>query len=117
MAKFYGAIGYGETVESRPGVWEDVITEKFYYGDVLRNTRKLEEGEGLNKNLTINNSISIVADPYINNHFHNIRYVQWMGARWTISNIEVKPDTPRLILRIGEVYNGPTPKPEPEPTP
>lgn len=107
MAKFYGKIGYGATVEKAPGVWEDVITEISYFGDVIRNTRRLQEGEFVNDNLSVNNSISIVADAYANKHFFAIRYVEWMGALWTISDVEVQ--SPRLLLRLGGVYNGPTP--------
>ena len=106
MAKFYGAIGYGETVETAPGVWEDVIVEHKYYGDVLRNTRRLEDGERLNNDISVSNSISVMADAYANNHFFAIRYVEWQGARWVVTDVEVQ--TPRLILRIGGVYNGPT---------
>lgn len=107
MAKFYGAIGYGESVETAPGVWEDVITERNTRGDVLRVTRKLESGESVNDDISINNSISIVADAYTNGHINAMRYIWWQGARWKIVGIEVA--SPRLILRIGGVYNGPTP--------
>lgn len=107
MAKYFGEIGYAETVEIRPGVWEDVITERRYYGDIVRNTRRLQDGEGLNPDITVQNSISVVADPYANNHFFAIRYIRWAGALWTVSDVEVK--SPRLILRLGGVYNGPTP--------
>lgn len=106
MTKFYGVIGYGETVETSPGVWVDQITERSYYGDVVKNTRRLKEGEGLNNDLSVGNSISVVADAYANNNFHNIRYIQWAGARWTVSEVEVM--RPRLLMRLGEVYNGPT---------
>lgn len=106
MAKFYGEIGYGENVETSPGVWTDVIVERSLYGDVIRNTRKLQDGENLNANLSVNNSISVVADAYANEHFFAIRYVKWAGALWTISEVEVQ--SPRLILRLGEIYNGPT---------
>lgn len=106
MAKFYGSIGYGESAEIRPGVWEDVITEKKYFGDVVRNTRKSQEGENLNNDLSVGNSISIVADAYANEHFFAIRYVQWAGALWTVSDVEVQ--SPRLLLRLGGVYHGPT---------
>lgn len=107
MAKFYGAIGYGESVESTPGVYTDTITEYNYYGDVVRNTRKLEEGDQLNNNIRVGNSISIVADAYANEHFFAIRYIVWAGTRWTVSDVEVQ--SPRLLLRLGGVYNGPTP--------
>lgn len=106
MAKFYGAIGYGETVETAPGVWEDVIVEHNYYGDVLRNTRRLDDGEKLNNDISVGNSISIMADAYANNHFFALRYVEWQGALWVVTDVEVQ--TPRLILRLGGVYNGPT---------
>lgn len=106
MAKFYGQIGYGETLETAPGVWEDTIVEYPYYGDVIRNTRKLSEGESLNNDLSVGNSISIVADAYANEHFFAIRYIQWAGALWTVSDVEVQ--SPRLLLRLGGVYNGPT---------
>jgi len=105
MAKFYGIIGYSVTEETSPGVWTESITERNYYGDVIRNTRRWQPGEGLNDNLTINNIISIVADPFAYKHFHAIRYIKWMGASWKIDNIEVQ--RPRLILTIGGVYNGP----------
>jgi len=106
--KFCGEVGYGETAETSPGsgVWEDTITEVKYFGDVIRNTRRSSEGETLNNDLSVNNSISIVADQYANEHFFAIRYVKWMGTPWTVSDVEVQ--RPRLLLRLGEVYNGPT---------
>lgn len=105
MAKFYGKIGYGTTVESVPGVWKDTIVEALYYGDVVRNTRSLSEGESLNNDISVNNSISIVADAYANEHFFAIRYVEWAGTLWTVSEVDVQ--SPRLLLRLGGVYNGP----------
>lgn len=108
MAKFYGVIGYGEAVEDPPesGVWVDQIVERKYYGDVVRNARSLEAGERLHDELTVSNSISIVADAYAHNHFFAIRYIKWAGTLWTVSNVEVQ--SPRLVLRLGGVYNGPT---------
>jgi hypothetical protein len=105
MAKFYGEIGYGEAVESAPGVWTDNIVVKSYFGDVVRNTRRLQEGETLNNDLSVGNSISIVADAYANEHFFAIRYIKWAGTLWTVSDVEVQ--SPRLLLRLGGVYNGP----------
>ncbi len=106
--KFHGEVGYGETVETPPGsgVFVDQITEFVYSGDVFRNTRRWSEGENLNKDLSVVNTISIIADQYANEHFFAIRYVNWMGQLWTVSDVEVQ--RPRLILRLGEVYNGPT---------
>lgn len=107
MAKFYGKIGYGSTEETTPGVYKDVITEQNYYGDVIRNSRGLRDGESINDDLSVGNSISIVADAYANEHFFAIRYVEWAGTLWKVQNVDVQ--SPRLILRLGGVYNGPTP--------
>lgn len=106
MAKFFGEIGYGESVEGAKGVWDDVITERSYFGDVIRNTRQLQNGEKVNDDLSVNNSISIVADSYANEHFFAIRYIRWAGTLWKVSDVDVQ--SPRLLLRLGGVYNGPT---------
>ena len=104
MAKFFGKIGYGFSTETSPGVWKDVIIEQPYFGSVLRNSRGLREGEKVNDDLTVGNSISIVADAYANEHFFAIRYVEWAGTLWKIDDVVV--ESPRLILRLGGVYNG-----------
>lgn len=104
MAKFYGAIGYAETVETTPGVWKEQITEHNYYGELIRNTRKLQTAEQLNDNINVANEISIVADPFAISNFHSMRYVEFMGAKWKITSIEVRH--PRLILTVGGLYNG-----------
>ena len=104
MAKYYGQVGFAETTETRPGVWEEVITQHEYYGDVIRNARRWENGESLNDNLIISNSISILADDYAYEHLANIRYVEWLGAFWKPTHIEVQ--RPRIILQVGGVYNG-----------
>lgn|SRR4051812_43624061 len=113
MARFFGRIGYGVSVETSPGVWADDIVERPYYGDVIRNARNLREGEFLNGVINVQNSISIVADAYANEHFFAIRYVEWAGVLWTVQSVEVQ--SPRLLLRLGEVYNGPAPTVAPTP--
>lgn len=104
MAKYYGKIGYAETVETNPGVWTEQITERSYYGDMIRNTRRLQSAEQVNDNINISNDLSIIADPYAINNFHAMRYAEFMGAKWKISNVEVQ--YPRLILTLGGLYNG-----------
>ena len=108
MAKFYGEVGFCEMVEVPvgSGVFKEQIIKKNYYGDVLRNNRKLVPETVVNDNMAVDNRISIVADPYANEHFFAIRYAIWQGTRWRVSNVEV--EYPRLILTLGGVYNGPT---------
>lgn len=102
MAKWFGVIGYEETVETSPGVWKEQITERSYYGDVTRNNRRLQSTDKVNDDLTISNEISIVSDPYANDHFYSMRYVEFQGAKWKVSNVEVQ--YPRLILTLGGLY-------------
>ena len=103
MAKWFGVIGYAETTKTKPGVWEEKITEREYFGDVIRNTRRLQTSDKVNDDVNIANEISIVADPYAYENFHSMRYVSFMGSKWKISNIQV--DYPRLTLTIGGLYN------------
>ena len=104
MAKFYGKIGYIDTVESEPGYWDEKAIEREYYGDITRNTSRYQNGGQVNDDIVINNILSIVADPYANKNFQHMRYVEWMGAKWKIINVEVQ--YPRLILTLGGMYNG-----------
>lgn len=106
MAKFYGKIGYAEPVETAPGVWEETIIERPYYGDLITNTRKLQSVDQLNDDIDIANDISIISDPYAMNNFHSMRYVEFMGTNWKITNVRVQ--YPRLILTTGGVWNGKT---------
>jgi hypothetical protein len=106
MARYYGRIGYATNVETAPGVWVDQIVEASYFGDVIRNSRELREGQYLNDDLSVQNSVSVVADQNLNDHFFAITYVEWAGQLWTVDSVEVQ--IPRLLLRLGKVYNGPT---------
>lgn len=105
--RFHGTVGYAETdEETAPGVWEPVIVEKNYYGDVIRSARRLESTTTLNDNVTLENSFSILADAFAYENFSKMRYVSWNGSNWTITNVEVR--RPRLILTIGDLWNGNT---------
>lgn len=104
MAKWFGVIGYAETVETKPGVWKEQITKREYFGDLTRNTRRLQSTDQLNDDISISNEISIVSDPYANENFHSMRYAEFMGTKWKITSVEVQ--YPRLILTLGGVWNG-----------
>ena len=104
MAKTAGFIGYGVETEIKPGVWENGPVEKPFYGDLIRNSKRNTNGEGLNDNIVINNPTCILADPYAREHFHQIIYVRFMGASWKVTDVTV--ELPRLILNLGGIYNG-----------
>ena len=103
MAKYYGPIGYAEMVVTAPGVHKEKITEKMYYIDMHRNTRRLQAANQLNDNINVANEFSIVADPFANLNFHAMRYVEFMGTKWKITNVDAS-QYPRLILTVGGVY-------------
>lgn len=104
MAKFYGKIGFSSTVETEPGLWEETIVERPYYGDLVRNTSRYQTTDSTNDDITISNNISIVADPYANENFQHMRYVYFMDTKWKIISAEVQ--YPRIILNVGGIYNG-----------
>lgn len=106
MAKWFGKVGYSNgTVESRPGVWEEQIVERNYYGDVIRINRNLQNANQVVDSIDISNEFSIVADPFAYENFHAMRYVEFMGARWKITKVDAS-QRPRLILSVGGLYNG-----------
>jgi len=118
MAKFYGVVGFAETKEIEPGKNVEQLTEYNYQGDVLNESSMRQAGEYQIDDLNVANRLSIVADPYANEHFSKIRYVHWMGADWKVSKVQVQ--YPRLILTIGGVYNGKkaqVARPVPDPNP
>lgn len=103
MAKYFGTIGYALTTETAPGVWEEQLIEKEYYGDVLQYSKRYQPAGNVNDDIEISNRISIVADPFAFQNFIFIRYATWMGVKWKVSSIDV--EYPRLVLSIGGVYN------------
>lgn len=107
MARYFGKVGFGYDAETTPGVWQTQITEKEYSGDIVRDFRRLQEVEKLNKDLATSTAISVVADSYANENIRAIRYAEWKGVLWDVTNVD--EEHPRLILQLGGVYNGPTP--------
>lgn len=104
MAKFHGKVGYIYTKETSPGVYTEVVTERDCVGDILRNNKRWEKSENLNDDITVSNTFSILTDEYINQNIKNLRYIQWMGAKWKVTSFEIQ--RPRIILTVGGVYNG-----------
>ena len=104
MNKWCGKVGYVETTEIEPGVWEEQETVRFYYGELARNSSKFRTSGGVNDDKDVSVELSIVADPYADLHFRSIRYVEFGGVNWKVNSVE--PRRPRLILALGGEYNG-----------
>ena len=103
MNKWFGKVGYANTSEVRPGIWQDIIEEREYFGDIVRYSRQLENSSEVNDDIAVAVSISIVADPYAYNNFHTIKYVEYMGSKWKVKTVD--PQYPRLVLSLGGLYN------------
>lgn len=101
--RYHGRVGYFDTVETKPGLFEEGLLFKNYYGDVVRNTKRNASTDTINEKITVSNQISIVADPYAQTHFFNIKCIEWQGALWTVSDVEVQ--YPRLIISLGGLYH------------
>lgn len=103
MTKFFGKIGYVMTQETKPGVWMDQIMEREYYGDLLRNSYRFQTSDKVNDDVLIANEFSIIADSFAKDNFHLMRYIEFEGTKWKITNVEVR--YPRLNLTVGGIYN------------
>ncbi len=106
MAKYFGAIGFVETVETTPGVWEERIIERNYRGDILSLTNRWQGADKVEDDFVVSNRISVISDPFAMENSHRIKYIKWLGTEWKVQSIEVL--RPRLVLNIGGVYNEPS---------
>lgn len=101
--RYYGDIGYFVTVETKPGLFEEKMKFRKAQGDVIRTSKRNQAPSKVNDDITINNSISIVADPYAREHFFAIKCARWQGSLWEVTSVEVQ--YPRLILELGGPYH------------
>ncbi len=108
MAKLRGPIGYATQRETSPGIWEEAIEEHICSAQLLRSTWSLQSSGAVNDDIRLANRISVLMNPYTNDPKFSIRYICYKGARWRVESVE--EIRPRLILTIGGVYNGPTPR-------
>lgn len=103
MAKFAGTIGFANTIETMPGVWTNEIVERRYMGDVLKASLQYKQDSQINDDIVLSKRISIVADVFVNNNLHSIKYVTYMGVKWIVTGFDIQ--YPRIILTLGGVYN------------
>lgn len=105
MNRWCAKIGFAEQVETAPSVWTEKITERTYRGDVLRCTRRLNDSqEKISYNISISNQISVIGDAYMRYHFVDMRWIEFMGAKWKTAEVDAS-QAPRLIITLGELWN------------
>lgn len=108
MAKFSGKIGFSiqQEVQGSPDVWENVIIEKDYVGDILKNTQRYEKSGNANDNINVNVQISIIGNSFARENLGNIRYVVIGGTKWCVTSLDTPTYPPRITLTLGGLYNG-----------
>jgi len=104
MPKCSGVIGYALAGETQPGVWTEGITEKVYYGDVVRDSRRIVDQGEINGSININNNISVVSNKFMLDNLAFMRYISFAKSKWEISSVDIKP--PRIVITLGGLYNG-----------
>ena len=82
MSKWFGKLGFVETKETELSVHSEIVTERDCYGDLTRNTRRLQSPDKVNDDISLANTLSVIADPYVQEHFSNLRYVTLYGGKW-----------------------------------
>lgn len=102
--KWFGKIGYGIATETAPGVWENEFVEREYFGETKQINSHWDHANDLNDEMKINCQISIIADEFAYEQFPFIKYAEYNGHKWKVSDIS--PKHPRLILTLGGLYNG-----------
>lgn len=103
MPKCSGVIGYALAGETQPGVWTENITEKKYYGEVVKDSRRIVDQSEVNGSINISNNISIVSNKFMLENMAYMRYLTLNNSKWKISSAEIKP--PRIVVTLGGVYN------------
>ena len=104
MTKCSGFIGYALAVETQPGVWTENVTEKKYYGDVVRDNRRIVDQGEINGSINISNNISVLSNTFMLENLSYMRYIIFSNSKWKIGSVDIKP--PRIEVTLGGVYNG-----------
>ena len=105
MARFYGKVGFGQTHDNGNGVHSVDIYYRFYHGDEVQNYRSTDNSQQVNSEFRTSTLISIMSDSHANENLSAIRYAEWHGTLWEVTGVDTQ--RPRLLLRLGGVYNGP----------
>ena len=106
--KYYGDVTFVLQHEdpNAPGNWKEYAVTKPYMGDWKRIESKWTAGSNLIDDKRVNNQLEIISDPFAVMNFTHIRYVKWMGQKWAVNTVSLRP--PRIVMEIGGLYNAST---------
>lgn len=103
MAKLGTTIGFAISQEKSSGVFIEAIEERYYVGEIFKNTMSSYSNQSVNPNLSLSNKFSMLVDSFSKDNHQKIRYAVFWGSKWKVTNIEIEGK--RLILTIGGKYN------------
>ena len=103
MAVWYGNVGFAETSETAPGVWQETCVDHPYSGDLISLRSNYQNVNQVLDDIQINTRIDIVADPFAYANFAHIRYVEIWGQKWKVTGADPS-NYPRIALTIGGLY-------------
>lgn len=104
MARYIGKIGFITEEETTPGVFTQVPVERIYRGDSYEAGTKWVDSGRVNDNISLTTQVSIVTDEYARSNFRYVKYAEFMGSLWEVTNI--KYQRPRIVLSLGGPYTG-----------
>lgn len=107
MGKVKLGVGFGSNQELEPGIYDDVLEEKTYYGEILENRRSFDQGTTLSGDVKITNQFSIMGNTYLFDNLEKIRYVRYRNQLWTVT---VDEGYPRVTFNLGGLYHGQAPE-------
>ena len=94
MSKWFGKLGFVETKETELSVHSEIVTERDCYGDLTRNTRRNQSSDKVNDDISLANTLSVIADPYVTLY----------GGKWKVTDASV--EYPRIVLTLGGLWHG-----------
>ena len=105
MARYHGKVGFLYTDDNQiTGIATEKVVEKSFYGTVHEHVRRWEDSGSLNDDLSLGNQIGIVATDYAFKHASAIAYAEFMGQKWKVTSVRLKP--PQIIMTLGGIWNG-----------
>lgn len=101
------SLGFAESKQVRPGIWDDEITEVPKLAEVRQRTETFQVEGNVIPEYKTTTSVSVLSQGPVKPDYSNLRYVLYAGERWIVTSAVHEP--PRMTLFIGEVYSGPIP--------
>ena len=105
MARYKGRVGFVIPIDDQfTGIVHDDAVEKIFFGKVLEHSRKWQTSDTVTDDLHLGNQIAITGNDYAFKYASAIRYCEYMGGFWKVTDMKIKGR--EIILTLGGVYNG-----------